>query len=301
MKIILENVSANREEWLKLKENTIGSSEIATICGVNEFQTSLELWARKTQKIPPQEATIPMRMGTMFEPVIGELFAIHNQVKVHRANIMAVHEVHSWASASPDFFLSIETEPEALETKFTTWRNRHIWDHGIPSCYLIQTNWQMGVCGIKRGHVAGLVGDDFENLRGDQLPFSPELFEFCLEQAHAFMELVRTDTPPLAQGDDFKLLTMLQGDRVDQEIDLPDKSIEWANEFERLNAERKVYEAKAKAMKAESEIYKSRLLQMMGNKNLGKIPDGRKVRTSLSSKKGFVMPESSWVNLKMEY
>jgi CRISPR-associated protein Csd2 len=102
-------------------------------------------------------------------------------------------------------------------------------------------------------------------------------------------------------SDDFKLLTMLQGDRVDQEIDLPDKSIEWANEFERLNAERKVYEAKAKAMKAESEIYKSRLLQMMGNKNLGKIPDGRKVRTSLSSKKGFVMPESSWVNLKMEY
>lgn len=301
MKIILSDVSANRDEWLKLKETTIGSSEIATICLMNDYETPLEMWSRRTGRIEPKVATKPMLMGNLMEPVVGSLWSKQTGIVVAAANLMTVHSVHEWASASPDFWAQVRPNSRILEAKYTTWRNRRIWDHGIPFSYMLQLNWQLGVCGLESGYVAGLVGDDIENLRGDEMPFNAELFEFCLEQAHAFMELVRTDTPPLAQGDDFKLLTMLQGDRVDQEIDLPDKSIEWANEFERLNAERKIFEAKAKAMKAEANIYRSRLLQMMGNNNVGKIPDGRKVRTSPGGKKGHYVEPSNWVKLGLEY
>ena len=53
----------NREEWLKERESGVGSSEVATIIGVNPYQTPYQLWRRKKGIDPPTPENMPMWMG----------------------------------------------------------------------------------------------------------------------------------------------------------------------------------------------------------------------------------------------
>ena len=74
MKVLLENIHLQRDEWLKLRKNYIGSSEIGTICGLNPYSSPLQLWRYKTGRDSPREDNDFLWLGRRMEPVIGELF-----------------------------------------------------------------------------------------------------------------------------------------------------------------------------------------------------------------------------------
>lgn len=240
-----------------------------------------------------------MWMGTMMEPTIGALFQRRNGILVERANIMAVHDEHPFASASPDFWIK-ERSKQILETKYTTWRNRAIWDNGIPDYYAVQLNWQLGICELARGNVVGLVGDDTENLRGGWMNFSAELFDYCLEKAYKFLLCVRRDIPPEVRGDDYKLIVQLQGERVDEPVDLEDDAVLEAEEFARLDEMRKEANANAKRIAKMQDDFKSRLVLRMGNKNIGVLPDGSKIQVRKVDRAAYTQEAYSYTELKLK-
>jgi putative phage-type endonuclease len=63
---------ASREEWLSLRKNTIGASEVAALLGVHPWLTAYELWARKSGLIPEIKETPAVRRGRHLEAVAIE-------------------------------------------------------------------------------------------------------------------------------------------------------------------------------------------------------------------------------------
>lgn len=49
----------DRAEWLEYRKDGIGSSEVATILGLNPWETPYQLWRRKKGWTPPK--TKPLR------------------------------------------------------------------------------------------------------------------------------------------------------------------------------------------------------------------------------------------------
>lgn len=65
----------NREAWLAArKENGIGASEVATVCGVDRWKSALELWEERTGRAKPTDTNEAMERGHQREPVIRERF-----------------------------------------------------------------------------------------------------------------------------------------------------------------------------------------------------------------------------------
>lgn len=59
----------DREEWLQVRKSGIGSSEVATIVGLNPWETPYQLWRRKvgldtrSGNIRYESRTLPRRCG----------------------------------------------------------------------------------------------------------------------------------------------------------------------------------------------------------------------------------------------
>ena len=59
----------DRNEWLEYRKSGIGSSEVATILGLNPFETPYQLWRRKIGLDEPKTETFAMKAGRRF-PVL---------------------------------------------------------------------------------------------------------------------------------------------------------------------------------------------------------------------------------------
>lgn len=300
MKIVLDKVSEQRELWLAMKSNTIGSSEVATVVGMNPYESPLKLWGRKTGKIPPIETTPAMEIGTHMEPIIGKLFGKKMRLVMERANIMACHPIHEWATASPDFWAKLADGPKIVETKFTTPRNRHIWDYGTPDYYMLQLNWQLGVCGINHGYVCGLIGGDAEELVHENLAFSEELFDYCLERAGAFIECVKRDIPPTAIAGESALLAKIQGPRVDAVMSVPSDKLHLVEYFEAVKQARADIDRKKRELDLEYDGAKVQLMELLGNKEYGALPDGRHVVAKTSYNQGYTVEPYDYVTVTIK-
>lgn len=311
MKILLDDVSGNFDKWLALRKNTIGSSTIAAICGLG-YDSALDVWARMTGKTPEQEDNDQMWLGRMLEPVVGDLFTKKTKIPLVRANCLIQHPEKEWATASPDFFVVKEqVERRQLsemlssiqgifEAKTGKDRSKGRWEFGAPADYILQLNWQLGICGVPKGHIAGLLGNDADLFQPEEFDYSPEIFAACMERAEAFMELVRTDTMPLAGAGDTKLLERLQGKRQEMSVLLTDPEAPgFADEYQRLTKELALVKATEKRLQEERDGFKAKLLQMLGNATEGEIGDGRKVRAKTVSKNPYTVKATSYVDFRI--
>lgn len=65
----------NREAWLAArKENGVGASEVATVCGADRWKTALVLWQEFTGRAKPVETNEAMERGRAREPIIRDRF-----------------------------------------------------------------------------------------------------------------------------------------------------------------------------------------------------------------------------------
>lgn len=322
MTVLLENVSKNRDEWLKLRKETIGSSDIATICGLNKYKSPLKLWAEKLGKIPDDADNINTRMGQMLEPVVAERFKQETGLSTRKANTLYQHNDVEWATATPDYtvdepylVIPIEGWPSScvepftsgniLECKTTRERNRSLWEaEGIPNFVHTQLLWQMGVCGLKsngelnKGYTACLIGGF--DLIWKELEFDEKAFNLMLERAEQFKRMLDTNTPPETTGEDKKLLHVLSGERNDEIATLPDSTFNIILEY--IAVKKRVAELKEPVKEAESikDELEAKIIQAMGSAKAGVLPDHR-IRVSLveRKRKEFVSQATSWWELKV--
>ena len=61
----------DRNEWLEHRKSGIGSSEVATILGLNPWETPYQLWRRKVGLDEPKTETFAMSSLGTFYPKYG--------------------------------------------------------------------------------------------------------------------------------------------------------------------------------------------------------------------------------------
>ncbi len=265
--ILLDDVQANQDSWLDIKSKSIGSSEIATVAGLNSRQTPLNLWLEKTGQIERSQETMAMRMGKIKEPIIAEIYSKDYGVKIHQNRKSWGLQEYPWAMATPDYVYEYEEiingKPVSrfgiLEIKNTNSYAKKDWeDNNIPNYAHLQTIWQMGITGVHKARIVALIGDSEIVVR--EVEFDEGVFQSLLALAQAFMQNVKDRTPPSVTAEDLKQIQKMFEPK-DEIVEFTEKEAhlvgEWLYADEQYQAARKVtetWEKQKKLVQAKIEL-----------------------------------------------
>jgi putative phage-type endonuclease len=229
-------------EWHEARKG-LGGSDIAAVMDKNPYKSAFTLYAEKTGLIDGSiEPSMPMQMGTAFEPVIRDLFVKNN------SEWLKVHQTGTWASieeprsvANPDGIIEWDDGSlGVLEIKFS----RMYWDK-LPEHYNLQVQHYLSVLGLKRGVVVAVAGGDwkeFDVVRDDSL------IETMKGRVEAFYGFLDTNTAPDYDGSESTYETVRELSEGLQEGDIELGSL-WANLLQ-AKSESEYWETQFKAHKS---------------------------------------------------
>lgn len=210
----------------------IGASEQGIIQGVG-YKSLFRLWCEKTQKIPPQDLSDNMRVkiGTILEEPIAQLFTLETGKKVRKAPIVYTHKDYPFIKAHADRI--VEGTDEGLECKNAAADQSKKWKHTqIPESYIIQCQTCMGLSGRPIWWIAALIGGgDFVK---EPIEFQPFLFEKIVEDDCKFWEMVQKDIPPKVTSKDDETLKELYKNSNGKLFDVYNAEKEALEEFNSL-------------------------------------------------------------------
>jgi putative phage-type endonuclease len=276
--ISLEGLS--REDWLKTRLDTLGSSDAPAVLGLSRFKSGLELFTEKTERLVPKPVGREARWGQLLEPVCADEFTVETGLALVRPTAIYRHPERKWMTANPDRFIDYEDERGLgiLEIKTASAFHASAWADDPPLDYQVQLQHQLCVTGLMRGRFAVLIG-------GQRFEFTPDEGEilrsekFCswlIEKEEEFWDCVQRGIPPKPDGSDSAKETLLRLYPKDngQGVELSIDAYEFAA---RLRA------AKERKRTAEKEIQEcqNRITAMIGEATLGVLPaiDGESLAT----------------------
>lgn len=179
----------DREEWLKYRQSGIGSSEVATILGLNPWETPYQLWRRKKGLDTPKQENFAMKAGHYLEDAVSMFWhdATGKEV-IKRSAIdwLIVNPDKPFMRASPDrtYWLGDSRRAEdkgILECKTT---QKSIDENDIPKHWFCQVQYQLGVAELQYGSLAWLCsGREFGY---KDLEFVPDFFGWIEEEVSKF-------------------------------------------------------------------------------------------------------------------
>lgn len=251
-----------REEWLRLRNQGIGGSDIAAIAGVNPWETALSVYLRKVGELPEKEETEAMRWGTLLEPLIADEYKRrHPEARVRRVNAVLRHPEVPYFLANIDREVRIKgAPPMLLEIKTTSAWQGGRWREDVPDHVMCQVQWYLGITGYPTAVVAVLIGGnqyrEFEITRDD------EIIGYLHEIGRRFWEEhVIPRVPPAIESADLKTVEAMHPNGNGQAIELPPTAkglldeYDAAKEAERQATKRREeIEAKIKAMLGDNEV-----------------------------------------------
>lgn len=180
----------NREEWLEYRKSGIGSSEVATIVGLNPWETPYQLWRRKVGLDAPKQENFAMKAGHYLEDAVSLFWqdATGNEIiKSSAGDWLMVDKEREYMRVSPDRMYWQAGELHNAENKLileckTTQKN--IDEDDIPKHWFVQCQYQFGVAGIKGGSLAWLTQG--RNFGYKDLAFVPDFFAWLVEEVDKF-------------------------------------------------------------------------------------------------------------------
>jgi putative phage-type endonuclease len=180
----------SHEEWIEHRKAGIGSSEVASILGLNEYQTPYQLWRLKMGIDPPKETNMPMRLGHLLEDAVGQLWSEETGREVIKASAgdwIAVNTEKPFLRASPDrtFWLPGMTRAVRnkgiLEIKTT---QLTIDPEDLPKTWFCQLQYLLGVTEAEQGALAWLsMGRTFGT---KDVALVPDFFGWMAEEVEKF-------------------------------------------------------------------------------------------------------------------
>lgn len=185
---LIGTFAPDSDEWHNARKGITGS-DIGAILGVSPFKSAYTLWAEKrglvSDRISPNVA---MRMGTLFEPAIRQLFAEQNpDYEVAETGTWACIENDTYR-ANPDAIIRVNGEFGILEIKHTS----QYWPE-LPRTYFEQVHWYLDVLGLDFAKVAAVTGGRYTEFF---IEYDTEHANTVREAVAAFQRLVDTDTEP---------------------------------------------------------------------------------------------------------
>lgn len=196
-----------RQEWLALRRKGIGSSDVAAICGLSQYDSPLSVYHDKIGEADERVETSRMRMGRRLEAVVAAEFEDETGYVTEEPSVMYQHPELDYALASPDrdviidvaaMLEDVDRQPDALLEAKTYTGFGGLWDNGPPKGVVLQTTWQLLVTCRRFGWVGLLAhGHEYHQWRVD---LNDAVAANLMEIAAEFWHHVETRTPPPADG-----------------------------------------------------------------------------------------------------
>ena len=152
----------NRQEWLDARNGGIGASEVATVLGLNPFETPYQLWRRKKGLDAPKTETFAMKAGHYLEDAVARFYSdatgchiIKNTVE----DFSIINPDKPFLRVSPDRLYwrdgmkHNEENKCVLECKTT---QMEIDEDSVPQHWFCQLQMNLGVAELPQGALAWL-------------------------------------------------------------------------------------------------------------------------------------------------
>ena len=179
----------NREEWLTYRQEGIGSSEVATILGLNPWETPYQLWRRKKGYDAPKEETFAMKAGHYLEDAVSMFW--HDEtgrdiIKRSAIDWLILNADKPYMRVSPDrtYWLSDSrknSDKGILECKTT---QMTIDEDDLPKHWFCQLQYQLGVAELQQGSLAWLCSG--RQFGYKDIAFVPDFFQWIEEEVTKF-------------------------------------------------------------------------------------------------------------------
>jgi putative phage-type endonuclease len=264
--------ASDREGWLRWRTSGIGSSDAAAVAGISPWATPFEIYCRKLGLAPEVEETRAMRIGTLMEPVIAQLYADETGHEIADRQVCVTHPTLPFVRATLD---GLREDGRIVEFKTAGIRAAKEWgdeNDAIPDYYAIQLHHQMLARDAEVADLAVLIGgQDFRIYTVERYePTAARLIEL---ESEFWDRVQRRDPPPATAVADARLYACLYPD-PEGETDLGDAGRIQAMNYEECGREiKRLEEARERA--------KLELLAALGPHQTGLLPDGRRVKRSV--------------------
>ena len=180
----------SREEWLAARQQGIGASEVASVVGLNPWETPYQLWRRKLGMDKPQEENFFMKAGHYLEDAVSRFYADESGREIigsSAEDFMFVDEHKPFLRVSPDrtFWLPNMAHNDdnkgILECKTT---QRSIDPDDLPKHWFCQVQMNLGVAGYQLGSLAWLCsGREFGY---KDIEFDADFYGWLCEEVERF-------------------------------------------------------------------------------------------------------------------
>lgn len=213
---------AGSPEWLALRADGLGGSEIAAVLGLSPWESRFSLWHRKRGEAAPQADSDEMRAGRYLEPAVAAMFAdARPELRLRRAGTYRSRE-RPWQIANPDRIITGPAGREVLEIK--TARSADSWGEPgtdeIPVYYRAQVLHYLDVLGLQVARIAVLIGGT--NLREYVVNWNVEEAELLREAGAEFMRTVeRGERPSIDEhAETYRVIRESHPDLDDVEVEI---------------------------------------------------------------------------------
>lgn len=240
---VFENQSP---EWAEARKGVIGGSQIGTILGLNPYESPLTCFYKMTGRISDQvEPSLRMRMGTLFEAPMLQLFQEQHPNWVVHESATYRSVIYPFLSANPDGFYTDEFgEVHLIEVK----TSRDFWSE-IPPAYVAQVQHYLWMFGLRHAKVVALTAGDYNEF---DVEFDPFMVDANLTAVLAFWDNVQKGVKPDFDGSSSTYETMrelnptVSDNRVEVAEQLGIDLVNTACEIDAL--ERKLSELKSRVL-----------------------------------------------------
>jgi predicted phage-related endonuclease len=302
---------ASRKEWLALRGETIGASEIAALVGAHPWESAFSLWAKKSGKTAPIDETAAMRRGRHMESVALDMLREERPEWIVNANPMPggkyFRDLERGIAATPDAFVARPGKPNGVAQVKSVqslvfnkkWKN----DDGEvepPLYVVIQAIQEAALTGAEWACVVALVVDFGIDLHVIEVPIHAGITSRVAAEAAKFWEMIkRGEQPSPDYAKDGALIAALYSDSDDDlAIDLSgnNRIIDILAEREALKAREKDGNEAEKARK----VLDAEIIHALGNASVGRLADGRIITAKTTRRAGYEVKPSSFRTIRIK-
>lgn len=196
----IRTTNMSRLDWLKLRTQGIGGSDVSAILGMNNWRSPYQVWAEKTGRLilDDTEDNEFIHWGNIMEPILAKEFEDQTGKKVFRPNKEFIHPKYDFLRANID--RDIAKEPGFLEIKTAMEYKSSEWDGDeVPVPYILQVQHYMNVLNRPYVYFCALIGGHktvIKEVERDQElidTFTPKLVDW-------WQEYVVADKKPPVDG-----------------------------------------------------------------------------------------------------
>ena len=224
--ILADRRKMTREEWLALRQNYVGGSEIAAVIGCSPWASPAKIFATKKGLVKKEPANEACYWGNVMEPILRSEFSKRTGYPVKEIPyvLQAADPIYNFLIADLDGVTVENGKTGVIECKTAnSYAAQEDWKNGepgfIPTSYYLQIQLYLYVANLDFGYIIALLGGNhfvYHRIERDN-----ETITGMLLLARRWYEqyfLTNTMPPPVSVTSDCSLLGQIYSKSKPKEI-----------------------------------------------------------------------------------